>query len=66
MTHTGPMHESDGTFEPATREGRYCHGCKRNTPHKAEQWNSNDGAFEDMKYTCTVCSKVHWVDGIDS
>lgn len=66
MTHTGPMHESEGTFGPAVREGRYCSTCKRNTPHKAEKWDSSDGAYTDYKYTCTVCGTVHWVDGIDS
>lgn len=66
MTHTGPMHESEGEFTLREVDQRYCSTCKKITGHAAERWESKDGAYVDWKYTCLTCSLVHWVDGIDS
>lgn len=68
MTHTGPMHEADGEFTKIGFEVRPCAGqcAPAHTDHQCATWESNDGAYEDYRYTCTVCGAVHWVDGIDS
>ncbi len=66
MTHMAPMKDSEGTFTPASDDVRLCRFCKNMTLHHVEQWDSHCGGYEDFKYTCTVCGKVHWVDGIDS
>lgn len=69
MTHTGPMHESQGEFTPeAGTSLRTCLGqCGvRPTPHTCQSWDSSCGGYTDYKYTCTVCGGSHWVDGIDS
>jgi uncharacterized protein with PIN domain len=66
MTHMGPMKESEGTFTLVGDSMTRCRACERNTMHTVQQWDSNCGGYEDFKYTCNECGKVHWVDGIDS
>lgn len=66
MTHTGPMKESEGAFTSTETFTMWCAKCAKGTPHTAQTWESNCGGYEDFKYTCTVCERVHWVDGIDS
>lgn len=67
MTHTGPMHESEGRFSAERVSVQRCRGkCARLTDHKCQTWESNDGAYEDYKFTCLECSNVFWIDGIDS
>ena len=43
-----------------------CPRCKGPMAHQT--WESNDGAYEDSKYSCAdpACGHVRWVDGIDS
>jgi hypothetical protein len=66
MTHTGPMHESDGTLSAALPTSRFCKKCDKYTDHTEQMWESSCGGYEDYKYVCAVCGAVHWVDGIDS
>lgn len=67
MTHTAPMHESQGTFTALSEPyERPCGKCGKWTTHRARRWDSNDGGYEDYEYTCLACGQVHWVDGIDS
>lgn len=35
---------------------------------KCQKWESNDGGYEDYKYTCqdAECGHAWWVEGIDS
>lgn len=68
VTHTGPMNESEGKLGP---EGRLLTGCRGKcapaaTAHTVQEWDSNDGAYEDVKFTCAVCKHVFWAEGIDS
>ncbi len=64
MTHTGPMPESAGEFQPPIMSSRPCKKC--GAPMTLEIWESSDGAYEDEKHTCTKCGHVRWVDGGDS
>lgn len=65
--HTGPMPDSAGEFtKEAGTSQRYCDKCEQKTPHTCESWDSSCGGYTDYRYTCTLCKKVHWVDGIDS
>jgi hypothetical protein len=57
------MRETDGTLSPPEPGGRTCSTCHE--PMTVQTWESNDGAFEDFKYTCPN-GHVEWVDGIDS
>jgi hypothetical protein len=66
MTHIGEIPESDGELSRATLVSRPCKPCGKITRHTRQTWESNDGAYEDFKFTCQTCSAVHWVDGIDS
>jgi hypothetical protein len=66
MTHTGPLPESAGEFTKEAIAKRWCGRCLQSTSHKLQVWESTDGAYEDEKYTCLECGRVHWVDGIDS
>lgn len=65
MTHMGDMPESAGTFTKGSATDRICRKCGNQTV-RVELWESNDGAYEDEKFTCTTCGHVYWVDGIDS
>jgi len=67
MTHTGPIPDSAGTFSPAEQTTVPCRKCNQQTV-VAQKWESNDGAYEDYRYTCTdkKCGYIWWVDGIDS
>jgi hypothetical protein len=66
MTHTGPMPESSGELADTGTVNRFCDTCATGTMHREQKWESSDGAYEDYKYTCTICGHIHWVDGIDS
>jgi DNA-directed RNA polymerase subunit M/transcription elongation factor TFIIS len=65
MTHTRSYSELEGTLgepEPATR---LCFKCgSKDVVHQL--WQSNDGGYEDDKYTCKSCGFIWWVEGIDS
>jgi RNase P subunit RPR2 len=65
MTHIGPLPESAGTFTSAAVARTWCDRCKHSTSHRLQVWLSNDEAYEDAKYTCLECGRVHWVDGDD-
>lgn len=66
MTHTGPLPDSAGTFsKPQVEVGLECPQCQ-DEPVTCEVWESNDGAYEDHRYTCTRCGHQWWVDGIDA
>lgn len=66
MTHTGQMRDSYGTFGMSRTIHIPCRQCGQTDQVTYQVWESNDGAFEDEKYTCSACGKVWWVDGIDS
>lgn len=66
MTHTGPLPESAGEFTSAEIVTVWCERCKQSRSHRLQVWESSDGAYEDEKYTCLECGRVHWVDGCDS
>lgn len=66
VTHYGSMPESAGTFTLGLVLEIPCRTCEKITPHLCQVWHSNDGAYVDEKFTCNVCGRVHWVDGIDS
>lgn len=63
--HTGPMPESDGTFNGYRKSGRPCRECGAMEVY-FRVWESSDGAYEDEKYECRHCGRKWWVDGIDS
>ena len=63
--HTGPMKESEGTFTKGALTNRVCKNCGNQNVY-VKVWESNDGAYEDEKFTCGTCGRVYWVDGIDS
>jgi hypothetical protein len=65
MTHTGTLAESAGVFRDSIEVERRCATCCLVTRHRAQCWESSDGAYEDYKYTCLICGRVHWVDGDD-
>jgi hypothetical protein len=66
MTHMNPMPESAGTFTKESVVQTFCRREQAMLDHRVQVWESNDGAYEDYKYTCLSCGTVHWVDGIDS
>lgn len=66
MTHFGPMPESAGTFSERPAIIRWCPGCHTDKLQRVQLWESKCGGYEDHKYTCMTCERVHWVDGIDS
>lgn len=66
MTHTGPMGEDEGTFGKVKFvTGIKCPKCKEEQIHY-QTWDSDDGAFEDVKYTCAGCGYHWWVEGPDA
>lgn len=65
MTHTGPLCDSDGTFGSEQSTNEPCRQCRARTV-TACLWESNDGAYEDWRFTCLLCGHIWWVDGIDS
>lgn len=65
MTHTRQLDDSEGVFGAATATEVACPKCHAQRV-SFEVWESNDGAFEDVKYTCAGCGHVWWMDGIDS
>lgn len=67
MTHMKPMSESEGTFDKEQKSDRSCPKCKK-TNVVMKVWNSNDGGFEDEKFTCKEpsCGHVWWVEGPDA
>jgi DNA-directed RNA polymerase subunit M/transcription elongation factor TFIIS len=66
MTHFGSMSESEGEFSKQDTTVRHCSKCNEEKTFKVQTWESNDGAYEDYKYTCLTCGYVFWIDGIDS
>ena len=64
--HTGPVPESSGDLSGATVDNRECPKCHATEGNSYQIWESSDGAFEDVKYTCQTCKHVWWIDGIDS
>ena len=65
MTHTGPMSDDEGTFGDAKLTQRKCRKCGEQKVY-VESWDSDDGAFEDEKYTCRACGYYWWVEGPDA
>ena len=63
MTHKEPVSESDGKLTAQQTTTRKCPKCGGSMMHQT--WESDDGAYEDSKYSCP-CGFVRWVDGIDS
>lgn len=63
--HTGPMKETDGTCGSVTKTDRICKKCGSRNVY-VQIWESNDGAYEDEKFTCGSCGHIYWVDGPDS
>jgi DNA-directed RNA polymerase subunit M/transcription elongation factor TFIIS len=63
--HTGPMKDSEGTFQTPQATNCKCRKCK-DGPVVYETWESSCGGYEDYKYTCKACGYTWWVDGIDS
>lgn len=59
--HTGPVPESSGKFTE-TFTGRNCSKC--GSPMTGRMWESSDGAYEDVKWTCPN-GHIQWVDGDD-
>ena len=73
MTHTRPLHDSEGAFSAWTPTDQ---PCPRPSSHPAAQascraaveyrtWESHDGAYEDYQYRCAD-GHMWWADGIDS
>lgn len=67
MTHTGPMPDSAGVFQPPSGHLYVCSKCKQKTV-ACRVWESSCGGHEDYKYDCQnpECGHSWWVDGIDS
>jgi transposase-like protein len=64
--HTKSVAENEGTFqEPKTIES-YCPRCEKRQKIMFKVWESSCGAYEDEKFTCSVCGYSWWVDGPDS
>jgi hypothetical protein len=65
MTTSRQFSESEGEF---TKHGESTIPCREcgggSVTYKV--WESNDGAYEDEKYTCPDCGATWWVDGIDA
>jgi hypothetical protein len=61
-----PMAESEGTFTREAVAETFCRREQALKDHRVQVWESNDGGYEDAKWTCLSCGTVHWVDGIDS
>ena len=61
-----PIPESEGVFTNEEIIDRICPQEGEERRIKKQIWESNDGAFEDEKYSCLTCGHVWWVDGIDS
>lgn len=65
MTHMKPMGEHEGKFAGESEPAGNCPKCGSDR-YTCRIWESNDGAYEDVKYECQACKFVRWVDGIDS
>lgn len=64
--HTEPMKESDGVFTDTKTEVRFCNHCQKSTTFSVATWDSSCGGYTDWKYTCEVCGRGWWEEGIDS
>lgn len=65
MTTNRKFADSEGQFKPVEICVTACPNCRKENV-TCQSWESNDGAYEDYKYTCTDCGHVWWIDGIDS
>jgi hypothetical protein len=65
MTHTGPMHESEGHFSQPEPTQSHCRHCSRETV-KVQAWDSHCGSYTDYKYTCDHCGHSWWIEGPDA
>jgi len=63
MSDARQYSETEGTFRKEEESTRKCHQCDAVMTCKI--WESNDGGYEDTKYTCPK-GHIEWVDGIDS
>lgn len=64
--HTGPMKDSEGTFDGWKDSEGKCPRC--NSAVRYRIWESSCGGYEDAHYKCTnpMCRHEWWVDGPDS
>lgn len=59
--------EEEGTFTGQwTALPGPCPRCGAPGEHEYRIWQSNDGAYEDVKHHCGACRSVWWVDGPDA
>ena len=66
MTHMNPMADDEGTFGKSKFvKGIKCRKCGEEKI-SVQNWDSDDGAFEDRKYTCGGCGHYWWIDGPDA
>jgi len=65
MTHMHPVLETAGDFVSVTLVDRRCRACDKPTEHRAQVWESLDGAYVDTQFTCLTCGAVNWVVGVD-
>lgn len=65
MTHTGPMKESEGTFDRPTPTDCHCRKCDAMTV-TVRPWDSSCGGYTDYRYDCSTCGHHWWIEGPDA
>lgn len=63
--HTAPMKDSEGDFGPVVDSKCPCPTCGYMTL-RYRVWESHCGGYTDLKYECTSCGAVRWVEGPDA
>lgn len=62
--HIEPMPDSSGEFGPEKPHDKPCSDCGGAVVWSL--WESHCGGYEDLRYRCTRCKHVWWVEGPDS